>query len=138
LVGDISAGRITIVEAGGPGPQSQRTSTSYSADPLHDLGFVADVQKWLADSGLREYGGWHLHPAGDTLPSPADLQHHASMIKLLPHVDQYLSIILAPTRSGGLTASAWVVSEGNAGSSFEPWYRCGPAGEFVVEGKSWL
>jgi hypothetical protein len=136
-----SLGAIEISEAAGPGPNSQRTANSYLMDHAHDLAFVADRRKWLANPDLRELGVWHLHPSsGDaTTPSAGDLQHSASMLQMLGGsygrwLSSYVGVILAPRRNG-FTASAWVTEEGGRIRGV-PWFTCRPA-ELVVEGQSW-
>jgi hypothetical protein len=142
LVGPLgSSGAIEISDAAGPGPNSKRTERTYGMDHAHDLAFVADRRKWLANPELRERGLWHLHPGdSSTRPSGSDLQHSAAMLQILGGsyggwLSSYVGVILVPRASGnGFTASAWVTEEGGRIRGVS-WFTCRPA-ELVVEGQS--
>lgn len=107
LLGVDLGGEISVLHAGGPGPDAQREPTSF----LRDTAYATELalEAWQEDRS-QWIGEWHTHPTGDLSPSPIDLEsylRHLADPEL--HLDRFLSLILSTSRTGPSLAVAWLI-----------------------------
>jgi integrative and conjugative element protein (TIGR02256 family) len=112
LLGTDDGQEIVIRHAGGPGPKARRESTRFLRDLAHaqqlaELAWKEDQSQWI--------GEWHTHPSGDLTPSNYDLEAYARHLHD-PELSfkRFLTIIVGLTRTGEITAVAWIVDQETA------------------------
>lgn len=107
LLGVDLGGDISVLHAGGPGPDAKREPTRFLRDTAH----AAEVAMaaWQEDRS-QWIGEWHTHPTGNLSPSPIDLEsylRHLADPEL--HLDRFLSLILSTSQAGPSLAVAWLI-----------------------------
>ncbi|MBF6620142.1 MAG: Mov34/MPN/PAD-1 family protein [Patulibacter sp.] len=102
-------GVITVVHAGGAGPNAIRRPDFFSRDLDHTRRFAArmfqaDRSTWV--------GEWHTHPHGVGEPSPTDMATYSSILHETPALAVFVAVIVTPGdgNSGGAdTHDRWTV-----------------------------
>lgn len=112
LLGHDTPRRISIRQAGGPGPNAQRGPRTFLRDRDHaqqlaDAAWQEDSSQWI--------GEWHTHPSTDLIPSYLDLNSYLRHLRDPElHLDRFLAVIVGLGPSGGITAVTWLITEDRA------------------------
>lgn len=103
---------VSILEAGGPGPNATRGPKRFLRDLDHAQLLAASA--WAKD-GSQWIGEWHTHPGGKPIPSEIDLcSYHRHLLDPDLHLDRFIAIIVALDRTGNVVAVAWLVNHEGA------------------------
>lgn len=98
LLGHDNAETILVTIAGSPGPDAERTPTSFKRDLAHaqalaERAYATDDSLWI--------GEWHTHPRGPAVPSVTDLSTYRTLLTS-PELgfERVLSVIVTPDIQG--------------------------------------
>jgi proteasome lid subunit RPN8/RPN11 len=100
---------VRVLAASGPGPNAERTPTTFAYDIEHNR----QVTAAMAARGLSLCGEWHTHPSGAGRASDADLDAWAERRRTLG-LDRYIAAIVTETRAGWLIVP-YLVTRGGFG-----------------------
>lgn len=133
----VGLGEMLLTMITGPGPDSERTATSYRPDGAHDH-FEVEAALAVEDSKSLELASWHVHPiSGVDVPSEPDLQAMAKRFTH-PFEDTYryrpgwCELIVTPNRTHGLErpdVAAWILDRPYESAS---WFRAARAQAVVL------
>ena len=107
LLGVDLGGEISVLHAGGPGPDARREPNRFLRDTLHATELA--LEAWQEDRS-QWIGEWHTHPTGELSPSPIDLEsylRHLADPEL--HLDRFLSLVLSTSQTAPILAVAWLI-----------------------------
>lgn len=106
--------RAVVTEAGGPGPNAERSRTFFRRDLEHaealaERAFLLDGSQWIGD--------WHTHPAGGSRPSATDLHGYRKILQADSTFPAFLAIIVTPSQTGWdqPTLSPWLIDTDREG-----------------------